>query len=165
MEGVSVALPTWGQSTFLMIHEVGSLMQDLTACNTDASVLLSTTKGKPLMVDSNRMNEYGAGLLQRIGYKEPEPPVVEEMAFFDIQYALDHDEPSGGYYHACYQQTWDTDSNGDLDELRSMESVVGETVMKVIGELMTVLGRPIKADEWEFGYDEREDERGTPGAI
>ena len=97
------------------------------------------------------LSALGAKILREMGYKEPKPPVVEEMAFFRIDY-------SGGNYQACYQQTWDTDFDGELLDLVGMDLVYGETVMKVIGQLMTVLRRPIKADEWELGYDERDDQ-------
>ena len=108
---------------------------------------------------SARMNEYGAGLLQRLGYKEKEPPFVEEMAFFPIYYQLDPDEPTGGRYQTCYQQTWDYNFYEERDaSLLDMDMVYGATVMEVISELMTVLGRPIKADEWELRYDERDEE-------
>lgn len=105
---------------------------------------------------SARMNEYGAGLLQRLGYKEPKQPsrVTETLDFFIIEYHkgvyLDD-----GQYQAVYAQIWSTDSEGNPDDLIDMEMVYGATVMEVISELMTVLGRPIKADEWELGYDER----------
>ncbi len=107
------------------------------------------------MVDSNRMNRMAEKILEETGiaYKVAKPPVVEEFEFFDIQYRLDHDSPSGGYYQAIYKQTWDEEFNDLVD----MQLVYGATVMEVISELMTALGRPIKADEWELGYDERED--------
>ena len=108
---------------------------------------------------SARMNEYGAGLLQRLGYKEKEPPFVEEMAFFPIDYQSDPDEPTGGRYQTCYQQTWDYNFYEERDaSLLDMDMVYGATVMEVISELMAVLGRPIKADEWELRYDERDDQ-------
>ena len=107
---------------------------------------------------SARMNEYGAGLLQRLGYKEKEPLVVEEMTFFPISYYLDAGEPTGGRYHACYQKTWEPNRDEYWEVLVDMELVDGATVMEVIGKLMTVLGRPIKADEWELAYDERYEE-------
>ena len=44
------------------------------------------------------------------------------------------------------------------EELVDMEFVDGATVMEVIGKLMTVLGRPIKADERGNRYDERDEE-------
>ena len=108
---------------------------------------------------SARMNEYAAGLLQRLGYKEPKQPstVTETLDYFIIEYHkgvyLDD-----GQYQAVYAQIWSTDSEGNPDDLIDMEMVYGATVMEVISELMTVLGRPIKADEWELGYDERDEE-------
>ena len=107
---------------------------------------------------SARMNEYGAGLLQRLGYKEPQQPstVTETLDSFIIEYHkgvyLDD-----GQYQAVYAQIWDTDSEGNPDQLIDGEMVCGDTVMQVIGELCRVLGRPIKADDWELGYDERYD--------
>ena len=107
---------------------------------------------------SARMNEYGAGLLQRLGYKEPKQPstVTETLDSFIIEYHkgvyLDD-----GQYQAVYAQIWDTDSEGNPDQLIDGEMVCGDTVMQVIGELCRVLGRPIKADDWELGYDERYD--------
>jgi hypothetical protein len=117
---------------------------------------------------SARMNEYGAGLLQRLGYKEKEPPFVEEMAFFPIDYQLDPDEPTGGRYQTCYQQTWDcniyevpaTLGTGDAS-LLDMDMVYGATVKEVLAELCKALGRPplaIGAHEWELRYDERDDQ-------
>ena len=79
--------------------------------------------------------------------------MVEEYEFFTIGYALDSDEPSGGFYYAPYQQTWDEDFNDLVD----MQLVYGETVMQLLGELCSVLGRSISTDEWELGYDEREE--------
>ena len=108
---------------------------------------------------SARMNEYGAGLLQRLGYKEPQQPstVTETLDSFIIEYHkgvyLDD-----GQYQAVYAQIWDTDSEGNPDQLIDGEMVCGDTVMQVIGELCRVLGRPIKADDWELGYDERDEE-------
>lgn len=113
------------------------------------------------MVDSNRMNRLAAKILQETGiaYKVAEPPFVEEMAFFPIDYQLDPDEPTGGRYQTCYQQTWDYNFYEERDaSLLDMDMVYGATVMEVISELMTVLGRPIKADEWELRYDERDEE-------
>ena len=111
------------------------------------------------MVDSNRMNRLAAKILQEVGYKEPVPPVYVEMGTFQLDYQLDPNEPTGGRYQACYQQAWDGDPYEAWDaELLDMHFVYGETVMEVIGELMTVLGRPIKSDEWELGYDERDEE-------
>ena len=108
---------------------------------------------------SARMNEYGAGLLQRLGYKEPKQPstVTETLDSFIIAY------PKGvylddGQYQAVYAQIWSTDSEGNPDDLIDGEWVYGDTVMQVIGELCRVLGRPIKADDWELGYDERDEE-------
>tara|TARA_R100001129_G_scaffold81242_1_gene55350 strand:- start:1443 stop:1775 length:333 start_codon:yes stop_codon:yes gene_type:complete len=105
---------------------------------------------------ANKLDELTAKILQEVGYKEPVAPVVEEMAFFQIHYSLDSDEPGGGYYSACYQQTWDEEFN----DLISMDFVYGETVKEVLAELCKALGRPplaIGAHEWELGYDERED--------
>ena len=108
---------------------------------------------------SARMNEYGAGLLQRLGHKEPKQPstVTETLDSFIIEYHkgvyLDD-----GQYQANYAQIWDTDSEGIPDDLIDGEWVYGDTVMQVIGELCRVLGRPIKADDWELGYDERDEE-------
>ena len=108
---------------------------------------------------SARMNEYGAGLLQRLGYKEPQQPstVTETLDSFIIEYHkgvyLDD-----GQYQAVYAQIWSTDSEGNPDDLIDGEWVYGDTVMQVIGELCRVLGRPIKADDWELGYDERDEE-------
>ena len=111
---------------------------------------------------SARMNEYGAGLLQRLGYKEKEPPFVEEMAFFPIDYQLDPAAPTGGRYHACYQQTWDYNFYEDRDaSLLDMDMVYGATVKEVLAELCKALGRPplaIGAHEWELRYDERDEE-------
>ena len=111
---------------------------------------------------SARMNEYGAGLLQRLGYKEKEPPFVEEMAFFPIDYQLDPDEPTGGRYQTCYQQTWDYNFYEDRDaSLLDMDMVYGATVKEVLAELCKALGRPplaIGAHEWELRYDERDEE-------
>ena len=106
------------------------------------------------------MNEYGAGLLQRLGYKEPKRPskVTETLDFFIIEYHLHGYPEDDGEYQAVYAQIWSTDSEGNPDDLIDMEMVCGATVMEVISELMTVLGRPIKADEWELGYDERDEE-------
>jgi len=109
---------------------------------------------------SARMNEYGAGLLQRLGYKEPQQPstVTETLDYFIIEYVLHGYPEDDGEYQAVYAQIWSTDSEGNPDDLIDGEMVCGATVMEVISELMTVLGRPIKADEWELGYDERDEE-------
>lgn len=106
---------------------------------------------------TNKLDEVTAKILQEVGYKAPVPPVVEEMGFFDIQYYIDDPELDIGGYRACYQQIWDRDLNGDPYDLLDMDFVYGDTVMEVISELMIVLGRPIKSDEWELGYDERTD--------
>ena len=108
---------------------------------------------------SARMNEYGAGLLQRLGYKEPQQPstVTETLDYFIIEYYLDSYPEYQGQYQAHHAQIWDTDSEGNPDQLIDGEMVYGDTVMQVIGELCRVLGRPIKADDWELGYDERYD--------
>ena len=109
-------------------------------------------------MSAKSIEELGAKILQELGYKEPVPPVYVEMGTFQLDYQLDPNEPTGGRYQACYQQAWDGDPYEHQDaELLDMHFVYGETVMEVISELMAVLGRPIKSDEWELGYDERRD--------